>query len=78
MVRGTQKDINSRLKAILEAGFAVRGEINSRWKAILDAGYAVHGRRKFKMESCLRGTRYALMHQSIETPAPRPPGHSGR
>ena len=54
-VRGTQKDINSRLKAILEAGFAVRGDINSRWKAILDAGYAVHGRRKFKMESCLRG-----------------------
>ena len=59
-VLGTQKDINSRLKAILEAGFAVRGDINSRWKAILDAGYAVHGRRKFKMESCLRGTRYAL------------------
>ena len=59
-LRGTQKDINSRLKAILEAGFAVRGDINSRWKAILDAGYAVHGRRKFKMESCLRGTRYAL------------------
>ena len=47
-VRGTQKDINSRLKAILEAGFAVRGDINSRWKAILDAGYAVHGNSRWQ------------------------------
>ena len=52
-VRGTKKDINSRLKAILGAGFAVRGDINSRWKAILDAGYAVHvgGNRRYALRT---------------------------
>ena len=65
-LRGTwyAKRHQFKIESYLQAGFAVRGDINSRWKAILDAGYAVYGRRKFKMESCLRGTRYALKGHS--------------
>ena len=54
-VRGTRKDINSRLKAILEAGFAVGGDINSRWKAINDlVGY---------VECCSSGRIFCSLSQ---------------